>query len=134
MPQFSLTKSEKLCSRTAINELFASGASAMAYPVRMVCRESRRNYGATVQFMLTVPKKNMRHAVDRVLLRRRMREAYRLNRSCIDARIAESGKRVDVAFIYSSKEKCSYERIERKMQKLLASIATLIGMTDEETA
>ncbi len=33
-----------------------------------------------LQMLVTVPKKKRRRAVDRVLMRRRIREAYRINR------------------------------------------------------
>ena len=80
MPDFKMGKTEKLCSRTAIERLFASGESSVAYPLRMVTGESSRQAGAPAQFMITVPKKKIRKAVGRVLMRRRIREAYRLNR------------------------------------------------------
>ena len=38
MHQLKLHKSEKLCSRTAINTLFAKGDSVIAYPLRAVFR------------------------------------------------------------------------------------------------
>lgn len=76
MSEFSLRKAEKLCSRTAVDKLFASGTSAVAYPLRMVYQISDRSYGAPAQFMITIPKKKIRKAVGRVLLRRRIREAY----------------------------------------------------------
>ena len=47
---------------------------------RAVYNESNRTYGAAAQFMITIPKKKIRKAVGRVLLRRCVRESYRLNR------------------------------------------------------
>ena len=75
MSELSLHKTEKLCSRTAVNRLFAEGKPAKAYPLRAVYNESNRTYGAAAQFMITIPKKKIRKAVGRVLLRRRVREA-----------------------------------------------------------
>ncbi len=80
-----LYKREKLCSVTAIENLFArkeGNGSAMAYPLRAVWRVSERN-GASIQFLISIPKKRLRHAVDRVTMRRRVREAYRLNRNAL---------------------------------------------------
>ena len=67
MSEFSLHKTEKLCSRTAVNRLFAEGKPAKAYPLRAVYNESNRTYGAAAQFMITIPKKKIRKAVGRVL-------------------------------------------------------------------
>lgn len=57
MSELSLHKTEKLCSRTAVNRLFAEGKPAKAYPLRAVYNESNRTYGAAAQFMITIPKK-----------------------------------------------------------------------------
>ena len=53
-----LHKSEKLCSSTAIDALFArKGKGALAFPVRMVVAKGERSHGAQVQFLISVPKK-----------------------------------------------------------------------------
>ena len=69
-----LYKYEKLCSRTAINNIFQGGKSAICYPLRaafsIVDAEE-----TPAQFLITIPKKKIRKAVNRVLLRRRVREA-----------------------------------------------------------
>lgn len=120
-----LKKSEKLCSLTAIDALFAglSTKSALAFPLRMVwrvreCVPSK----APVQFFISVPKKRLRHAVDRVAMRRRIREAYRLNRHLLP-----QGVCADVAFIYVANDLRPYARIEAAMQKLLPRM----DITDE---
>ena len=80
-----LYKKEKLCSTAAVDKLFSPASraggnnSVMAYPWRAVWRVSTRRTDPVAQFLITVPKKRLRHAVDRVTMRRRMREAYRLN-------------------------------------------------------
>ncbi len=126
MPDFRLDKSEKLCSRTAISRMFESGKSDVAYPLRKVYRESARSEGASAQFLISIPKKKIRKAVGRVLLRRRIREAYRLNRSFLYS-LSESEKRVDMAFLYMSDKKADYSLIEQKMQKLLQTMAENVG-------
>jgi ribonuclease P protein component len=122
---YRLYKKEKLCSVIAIGQLFdGSGAdchSALAYPLRMVWRENpRRSSDATIQFLISVPKKKLRHAVDRVQMRRRVREAFRLNRH---SHPLESDRRVDVAFIYVAKTLEPYARVESAMHRLLKKIS-----------
>lgn len=128
-----LYKKEKLCSVIAINQLFGSeknktsGAppsdiqSTLAYPLRMVWRENpHRSSDATVQFLISVPKKRLRHAVDRVLMRRRIREAYRLSRHQYHI---DYTHRYDVAFIYVGSAPENYRRVEKAMLKLLKSLS-----------
>lgn len=118
-----LRKSEKLCSPTAIDALFAGNGTkgALAFPLRMVWNLRPSPAAATgeapVRFFISVPKKRLRHAVDRVAMRRRIREAYRLNRHLIP-----EGVCADVAFIYVAGDLRSYARIETAMQRLLPQL------------
>ena len=130
-----LYKYEKLCSKTAIDLLFKDGKAAIAYPLRVVYRfvEPGEN-PPTCRFMITVPKKKMRHAVDRVWLRRRIREAYRLNRNAIYPALEASGKDLEIAFLYIADNKKQYDTIERKMTQILQKIsAVLVPPVEEET-
>lgn len=122
MENFRLYKREKLCSHTAINLMFAKGKSAMCYPLRAVYRVGEARPEAPARFMITIPKKKIRKAVGRVLLRRRTREAYRLNRSLLVPALSEAGKSVDVAFVYLSKSPADYAVIEEKMKTILEKI------------
>jgi ribonuclease P protein component len=122
---YRLYKKEKLCSVIAIGQLFdgsdADCHSALAYPLRVVWREnSRRSSDAPIQFLISVPKKKLRHAVDRVQMRRRVREAYRLNRH---AHPLANERKVDVAFIYVGKTLEPYAKVEKAMHRLLSKIA-----------
>lgn len=126
MKKYGLNKSDKLCSPTAIDQLFSRGAdtllpgtisSAMAYPLRAVWRsEHNRSTGSQVQFLISIPKKRLRHAVDRVKMRRRVREAYRLNRH--DFENPDKGP-VDLAFIYVANELKDYKTVERSVCRIL---------------
>lgn len=127
MAEYSLDKTHKLCSGRAIDRLFAEGKSQVAYPLRMVYAPSLRSEGRPVQFMITIPKKRIRKAVGRVLMRRRIREAYRLNRGLI-----ADDCRADVAFIYIANEPTPYALVERKMQRLLAGLPEMINKIAEK--
>ncbi|MDE6655265.1 MAG: ribonuclease P protein component [Muribaculaceae bacterium] len=118
-----LYKSEKLCSVTAINTLFdrhAANFTLAVFPIRVFWRiADNRDKGAPMQFLISVPKKRLRHAVDRVTMRRRIREAYRLHHQ--DYPLPE-GVKVDVAFVYVDSKLHSYQRVERSICRLLAGI------------
>ena len=121
MPEsLRLYKKEKLCSAVAIEQLFGPGGADFArlvYPLRVVARRNpRRRSDAPVAFMISVPKKRLRHAVDRVAMRRRIREAYRLNHRLISL---EEGIRLDVGFVYVANGLVSYAEVERSMLRLL---------------
>lgn len=88
--RMTLRKSAKLRHRTLIQDLFQKGKSVYSGPLKITFRtltkeelegsfrERVPDLMGPVQMMITVPKKKRRHAVDRVLMRRRIREAFRL--------------------------------------------------------
>ena len=119
---YKLNKSEKLRSRTAVERLFGEGKSLMAFPLRAVYR-LRPQGEAPVQFLITIPKKRIRRAVMRVTLRRRTREAYRLNRHELLAPLQESGIGADIAFVYLDSNSAPYSVINEKVVSLLTRIA-----------
>jgi len=120
---YKLNKEEKLCSRTAVNRLFDEGKSLMAFPLRAAYR-LRPAGDHPVQFLISIPKKRIRKAVHRVTLRRRTREAYRLNRRLVlTPALEQRGLGVDIAFVYLDTSLAPYSVINEKMINLLERIA-----------
>ncbi len=120
---YKLSKDEKLTSRTAIERLFGEGKSLMAFPLRAAYR--LRPCGEhPVQFLISIPKKRIRRATGRVTLRRRTREAYRLNRrQLLLPTLLQQGIGVDIAFVYLDNSLAPYSIINEKMTSLLQRIA-----------
>ncbi len=126
-----LYKKEKLCSLTAIDSLFIPSAhgkngnnSVMAYPWRAVWRKRDENdrRPSCTQFLISVPKRRLRHAVDRVRMRRVMREAYRLNRHLLPENAA-----IDIAFVYVASDLTDFRTAERSIAKIFARITETLA-------
>ncbi len=118
-----LPKPTKLCSQMAIDRLFAQRdvKGALAYPLRAVWGTNATRYsGDAVQFVASVPKKRVRHAVDRVKMRRRIREAYRLNRSAYYPETLNAP--LDILFVYVGNTLEPYAKVESAMKRLLQRI------------
>jgi ribonuclease P protein component len=117
---FSFSKDERLCSRIAIEKLFESRHSFNQYPLRIVFRKieaEEDTVGARV--LISVSKRKFKRAYKRNLLKRRMRESYRLNKGKLMSQLKERDLSLDVAFIYLATEILSYADIEKAMQNSL---------------
>lgn len=119
-----LYKREKLCSTQAIDNLFARGDSAsglyssLAFPLRAVWRVADDERAAPVtQFLISVPKRRLRQAVDRVRMRRLVREAWRLNKDAIP-QIAG----LQIGFVYVAPSTLSYAKVQKALLRLMDSV------------
>ena len=130
MSDHTLPRQERLRSLKAIRRLFGEGHSGFAYPVRYVYLLEEGiivpSGERAVQAMFSVPKKFHKRANRRNLHKRRMREAYRLGRDGICERLRQSGKHLQIAFIYSTKESHSYKTISNAVQRILEQVTKAV--------
>lgn len=116
-----LAKSERLSSLTAVRRLFQDGVSGFVYPFRYTVIVEKST-SPTVEVLFSVPKRNHKRANKRNLLRRRTKEAYRLNKSSLWSVTTERGVAVDMALVYSSKEVLPYKTIENAVQRIIDEV------------
>ena len=116
--KYSFPKAEKLTGKKRIEELFKRGSSFYLdiFQVRHLLLEETEQS----QVLISVPKKNFKKAVDRNLLKRRIREAYRLNKHLLQD--TEEVKVFSLGFIYLSKDILSFKDIETQLIKCLVRL------------
>jgi ribonuclease P protein component len=102
--------------------LFEQKNSANAFPIKVVFMNVEVDMPFPIQAMFVVPKRNFKKAHDRNKIRRRMREAYRLNKNSVYAEFKPEDKKMAIAFIYTGKEEKDYLTIETSIKKLLVAI------------
>lgn len=140
-------KDEKLKSRSIIDRLFKRGSKEVQtfylFPFRVLYFEKILDTGFQMpdafsvsdsavflkeipsplpQVLFSVSKRNFKRAVDRNLIRRRCREAYRLHKSILTAN-PEVPYPASIAFLYLAKEISTYDVIEKAMIKVLNKMA-----------
>ena len=134
--RFTLPKSARLHHQSLIDRLFLQRNNLYDYPLRLSWRalsdqelaDNFRSYVpqgiGPVQIMVSVPKKKRRHAVDRVRLRRLVREAFRLQCHPLKKMVENSPdiRTLSIAFIYLDKDDSDFHTIYSKIGKLLVRL------------
>ena len=125
---------EHLKSKRVIEQVYANGTSVTSYPMRaMFIEQPQELQEPTAAVLINVSKKRFRHAVDRNLVKRRIREAYRTSKHQFVEALENSGKKMAVAIIYIDNKHNSTAFIRKKMIKLLESILIKDGVICEKS-
>ncbi len=122
----SFPKTEKLKSKKDIGNLFSSGKRVNNFPLRAIYSYKVETSNSSINMGVSVPKKNIKLAVNRNLLKRRVREAYRLNNNGLKKALEDSNQQINIMFIYSSKQICTYQEIENKIKVTLNRLIELV--------
>ena len=123
---YTLRKSERTCSKIAIDNLFKGGhsRSLSAFPIRVVYLVSDTPQQEQCQIMVSVPKKCFKRAVKRTRVKRQIRDAYRLNKAIVTEQMKKhEGKYLTMAFIWLDAELHDTDEIKSKMINLLGRIS-----------
>lgn len=118
-------KEERLTHKKTISGLFESGQSFAAYPYRILWLKTDPSISFPVQLAISVPKRSFAKAADRNILKRRIREAYRKNKSLLYEVLRKKNLSLAVIAIYTGKEVLLYDEIERKMVVSLRKLGEL---------
>ena len=121
---YTFKKEERLCNKKLIDGLYHSGSSFLCYPFKVSWLLVAHNEHICTQILFSVAKKRFKKAVDRNLVKRRMREAYRLNKQqLLFDSLTAADKKIVFSVGYIGNDIVSYDTMEKKMQKLLIQLA-----------
>ena len=113
-------KAEKLCGKRDIAELIAHGFRGGTACLRYCCRITPLEQEEDeVRIAVSVPKKCFKRAVKRNVLKRRIREAFRLQKSLL---LDGQSRRYDILFTYIAPDILPYEDIRAAVAAILSGI------------
>ncbi len=126
----TFSKKEKLCSHKVIDDLFSTGRSFVYYPFRVVLLTVEEQ-DIPIKVLISVSKRRFKRAYKRNLLKRRIREAYRLNKHILVPLLEKNSINIALAFVYLPVEIMDYKYIEKAMQKTLTGLIKRLSLSED---
>ena len=119
---FQFPKKQKLCSEKVIERLFTNGKSISEKPFRAIWNFEENNDNVFVKSLIVVSKKRLKLAVERNVIKRRIKEAYRLQKRQLELFLESNNQQLNLAIIYQEEEILDYKTLEEKINLLLSRL------------
>ena len=120
-------KEERLCSKKSLDLLFKNGSSFLVYPFRITYLLVDEPHLYPAQVVINVAKKRYKRAVDRNLIKRRTREAYRLQKEALLYSHLQDQNLLLLSLQFIGKEKYEYDFFEKKLGLALKNLTSQIN-------
>lgn len=121
--KYTFSKEERLCSKKLLTELFTNGSSFLVYPYRVTWLAADAGQTMPAQVVIGVSKKKFKRSVDRNLIKRKIKEAYRLNKAeLFYSYLVAADKKIILSLNYIGKDIIAFTTINTKLKNVFATL------------
>lgn len=122
----TLRKKNIIHLENEVNSLLKSELTSFHYPIKLIYQVEESTPDGIKQnphfkVLFIIPKRYLKKACKRNLAKRRLKEAFRIHQNLLD-QFRESGKTVNLAFIYVSTEVVSFKQLELAVVRLITEL------------
>jgi len=117
----SLCKEERLRGERVISNLFECGHTFFLFPYKVFWTKIPETCSFPIRFAVSVPKRRIKRAVKRNLMKRRTREVFRTNKQMLS--VAVTDEQIQLMVIYVSDQLLPFVELDISMKKILQRIA-----------
>ena len=119
---FKFPKKQKLCSEKAIERLFLNGKFISEKPFRAIWCFEENNDNVFVKLLIVVSKKRLKLAAERNVIKRRIKETYRLQKKQLEIFLESNNQQLNLAIIYQEEEILDSKTLKEKINLLLTRL------------
>tara|TARA_B100000795_G_scaffold40755_1_gene26740 strand:- start:442 stop:816 length:375 start_codon:yes stop_codon:yes gene_type:complete len=120
---FEFPKKQRLCNETLIKEMFSDGKSFATSTIRLVWFKDSKEDKIAIKSIIVVPKKKIKLAVKRNIVRRRMKEAYRMNKNILENILKINDLHLSIAIIYQKEKIVPYKTVSQEIKLILERLS-----------
>jgi len=117
----SLCKEERLRGERVISNLFERGRTFFLSPYKVFWTKIPETCDFPIRFAVSVPKRRIKRAVKRNLMKRRTREVFRTNKQILNAAVTDG--QIHLMVIYTSDQMLPFVELDNSMKKILQRVA-----------
>lgn len=115
----SFKKEERLYHKKIIDELFSNGKNIKSPSFLLLYSATPFESHFPARILISAPKKKFKRAVDRNLVKRRVKEAYRKNKKGLYEFLTTNHLQLNLILVYLSENIETYSEIEHKIKELI---------------